>query len=263
VPALEKLTKEGQKMDRVDLGRIIFGLTVALWLPASLPGLKSNLAFRVLWPTLYALYTLAPFLGELQSWVIWIATIAASVAIHAATEEKMKIQFPQLKNAMTQAWSAGTRRSAVVVSWCAVTMILLLTFSDLAASIRSIPANSKLSLIISGLLLASFCGNDVARLIVERFVKIPSQDSAPSRQAVLVGAHIGWIERAIVFALVAGGQPSAAALAVTAKSLARVADPATQEEGFVEYFLIGTLTSLLVALSVAVLTRLTLGYGAF
>jgi hypothetical protein len=62
-----------------------------------------------------------------------------------------------------------------------------------------------------------------------------------------------------VFAFIAGGQPSAAALAITAKTLVRIPDLQSHPKAFVEYVLIGTYASLLVALTFAVFVRLALG----
>lgn len=62
-----------------------------------------------------------------------------------------------------------------------------------------------------------------------------------------------------MFAFIAGGQPSAAALAITAKTLVRIPDLQSHPKAFVEYVLIGTYASLLVALTFAVFVRLALG----
>jgi hypothetical protein len=71
--------------------------------------------------------------------------------------------------------------------------------------------------------------------------------------------YIGWTERALVFIFVAGGQADAAALAIAVKSLARLPNVGDHAKGFTEYFLLGTLASLLAAVAVAVLVRIALG----
>jgi len=74
------------------------------------------------------------------------------------------------------------------------------------------------------------------------------------------GIAMGWFERALVFIFVVSGQVGGAALAVTAKSLARY--PALERNEINgEYFLIGTFTSVLVAILGAVITRIALGFS--
>src|SRR5262249_54450632 len=83
----------------------------------------------------------------------------------------------------------------------------------------------------------------------------------PTELRALVGAGmlIGWLERAIVFSFVMAGQSTAAMLALTAKSVARFPALSRNEEGFAEYFLVGTLTSLVMALGPALATHWLLG----
>lgn len=62
-----------------------------------------------------------------------------------------------------------------------------------------------------------------------------------------MGSRIGTLERWIVLVLGVAGRWEAVALVMGAKSIARF------EEPFAEYFLVGTLSSLLVAIALAVL----------
>jgi hypothetical protein len=70
------------------------------------------------------------------------------------------------------------------------------------------------------------------------------------------GRAIGSLERALALTLILLGQYGALGLIVAAKSLARF--KALEDREFAEYFLIGTLASLLLALLVGVAVRLTL-----
>ena len=70
------------------------------------------------------------------------------------------------------------------------------------------------------------------------------------------GRAIGALERAIGLSLVLLGEYGALGLIVAAKSLARF--KALEDREFAEYFLIGTLTSLLLALLGGVAVRLVL-----
>jgi hypothetical protein len=71
------------------------------------------------------------------------------------------------------------------------------------------------------------------------------------------GRAIGSLERAIALTLVLLGEYGALGLIVAAKALARF--KALEDREFAEYFLIGTLASLLLALLVGVAVRLTFG----
>jgi hypothetical protein len=76
------------------------------------------------------------------------------------------------------------------------------------------------------------------------------------------GLVIGWLERTLFFGFVLAGSPEAAALALTAKSVARFPTFARHEEGFAEYVLIGSLASVAVAVGLAVVARAVLGLPA-
>ncbi len=67
------------------------------------------------------------------------------------------------------------------------------------------------------------------------------------------GAVIGWLERALVLTLVLMGQYTAIGLALTAKSIARYKE--LEDRRFAEYYLIGTLASILFAIGVGILTK--------
>ena len=72
-------------------------------------------------------------------------------------------------------------------------------------------------------------------------------DRATGAVAVARGRTIGMLERAIALTLVMLGQFGALGLVVGAKSLARM--KALEDREFAEYFLIGTLASLLIAVA--------------
>ena len=67
------------------------------------------------------------------------------------------------------------------------------------------------------------------------------------------GAVIGILERTFVLTLVLIGEYSSIALIFTAKSIARFEE--LKDRKFAEYYLIGTLASILCALLVGILTR--------
>lgn len=68
------------------------------------------------------------------------------------------------------------------------------------------------------------------------------------------GRYIGWLERGLIFTVIVAGMPAAAALIIGVKTAARFPQ-FEREERFVEYYLIGTLLSLAIALGAALATR--------
>ncbi|WP_435148426.1 hypothetical protein [Micromonospora aurantiaca (nom. illeg.)] len=128
-------------------------------------------------------------------------------------------------------------------------------FIDLIVSILQ---DDQVSIVLSGLLTAVFVGNAVVAAAVEPYVGALSQQELAA--FIPTGTYLGWVERCLVFVFIATGQPEAAALAVTVKSLARI--PEVQRHkgtNFGQYVIVGTLTSLLVAVAAGVAVRMALG----
>jgi hypothetical protein len=119
--------------------------------------------------------------------------------------------------------------------------------------------NDRLAVTLHGIAASVFVGGLVTGLILRRFSSV----TAGRAQAVLgAGTLLGWLERMLYFSFLLAGQPTAAAFALTAKSAARFPALQRDEEGLAEYYLIGSLSSLVVAVVMALLTRLTLGLAA-
>lgn len=74
----------------------------------------------------------------------------------------------------------------------------------------------------------------------------------PQRGLKRAGATIGVLERMLVLTLVLLGQYAAIALIFAAKSIARFEE--LKDRQFAEYYLIGTLSSILFAMLVGILT---------
>lgn len=95
--------------------------------------------------------------------------------------------------------------------------------------------------VVLGLILAVLRGGmTVTALVLRSFPSLPL-DPVTAR----MGRTIGLLERALMLLLVSLGQWGAVGLVVAAKSVARF--EALKERHFAEYYLIGTLTSLLIA----------------
>jgi hypothetical protein len=121
------------------------------------------------------------------------------------------------------------------------------------------PEKTQILLVVSGFLVAVVLGS----VMVEQTIKLVRGLPASSEEAELPlgapagGQAIGMLERTLVYAAVLVGHPEAAALVVAVKSVARYPEFA-RDRKFAEYFLVGTLLSLLVALGVGYLIRAAL-----
>lgn len=104
-------------------------------------------------------------------------------------------------------------------------------------------------------LVAVFLGGIVVGAILGR-VSPPTHDADehPTGSGIPgAGRYIGWLERGLIFTCVVTGLPGAAAIVIAVKTAARF-PRFERDDGFVEYYLIGTLTSLAIALGCALIT---------
>ncbi len=101
-------------------------------------------------------------------------------------------------------------------------------------------------------------GTIVVRMVLENYPEVVPHDGEAKRYAM--GRTIGLLERFLIFPLVLLGQWTALGFIVAAKSIARF--PELHSKEFADYYLIGTLTSMLVAVATGVLLRFVL-MGAF
>ncbi|WP_327190034.1 hypothetical protein [Streptomyces xinghaiensis] len=147
--------------------------------------------------------------------------------------------------------------------------ILLPIFLGLDAGVslvrRGITEDDRFIVVTSGLLIAVFGCQQLIGTIVRPLVKkilerIENGDFDENVGSFIkAGPHVGWIERFILFSFLISGNPAAAALVVTAKSLARFPEIQQAEKLVGDYYLVGTLTSVAVALATSSITRLALG----
>lgn len=115
----------------------------------------------------------------------------------------------------------------------------------------------------AGLLAAAYlyaCGRGMT--VIRAVLELPAlqmrreEDRSAGAVELARGRAIGALERALTLTLVLLGQYTAIGLIIAAKSLARFR--ALEDREFAEYFLVGTLASLLLALLVGVGIRIVL-----
>lgn len=134
--------------------------------------------------------------------------------------------------------------------------------SDLASDLhRDVfePDRTDILLVTSGFLFAVVVGSGLVEAVIKRVRGLPSSSAEAEKRAGAPagGQIIGMLERALVFGAVLVGHPEAVALVVAVKSVARFPE-FDRDRAFAEYFLIGTILSLLFALGVAYLVRAAL-----
>ena len=124
--------------------------------------------------------------------------------------------------------------------------------------------------VVSGYVFAGGGAERIVRGVLERFeetVKEPGLTEAGGSGAQggrademerkhPTGRLIGYLERFLTLTLILGGQWAALGLILAAKSIARF--PELKDKPFAEYYLLGTLTSILVAVAIGIPLRLLL-----
>jgi len=115
-----------------------------------------------------------------------------------------------------------------------------------------VPDRVRIALTVAGLAIAVLAGS----VVVDGLIRLVGGVDLPADEGAREGGRtIGMLERALVFGAVLAGHPEAAGLVVAVKSLARVPEFRRNSLVSIEYFLIGTLASLLVALAAGYAVR--------
>jgi hypothetical protein len=118
-------------------------------------------------------------------------------------------------------------------------------------------------LICSGYIVNTTLASAIVSGILARFAHLwpesaaATVDAAPGLARNAMGRTIGVLERQIVYTLILLGQWGALGLVLAAKSVARY--PEMKQRHFADYYLIGTLASLCVALASGVVVALLIG----
>ena len=240
--------------------RLMVGLPVGALFPLGIPGLRENPRVHVGVGMLYGAYILAPVFPGWRSWVLLLLAGAASAGIRGrlGPADGAEAQVPWIRTLFAP-------RHALIpgaVLALAAVVGLIAGPSTFGGYLADFLHDDRVALVTAGALTSVFLGGVIVGQVLEPHtgtlrLKSAALPEEPSEIKALVGAGmlIGWLERAIVFSLVMAGQSTAAVLTLTAKSVARFPALRRNEEGFAEYFLIGSLTSLVMALGPALATR--------
>jgi hypothetical protein len=275
-------TMSWRKGRSMELARLWLGLTVALTLPLDLRVLRRNYVISVVFTLIYSAYITFPVLNSWQSTLICLATVLLGTAAvlmlrrrPAVVHEESKsaqdpslVQYPEKpydwRQTAASVRSAASSGSVALIATVGLAFVLALATGSLYGAgvihhLHHVWFNDSVAVVVSGLLVAMFAVNHLVYLTVRPLIRKLGSQGENLIKLLPNSESIGWIERALVFTFIAGGQADAAALAIAVKSLARLPNVGDHAKGFTEYFLVGTLASLLAAVAVAVLVRVALG----
>ncbi|MFD5033588.1 hypothetical protein ACFWM0_24745 [Streptomyces sp. NPDC058405] len=217
----------------------------------------------VLFTAVYGLYSIAPYLDEGKPWLALIAATLVSLGTvmwhHSASTPSagFSFTFPLTSGtATTKRLGAAALATAVLLSlWVAGTTTKALS-TELILSDRA-------TVVFSALLIAVFGGGTLAKAatgpVRQEILGLADGPEKDAAVDLMSGSrNIGLLERGLLFAFLAAGQPDAAALVLAAKSLARV-PTADHGKHASEYFLIGTLASVIASLAMSMAARSAVG----
>ncbi|TQS24517.1 hypothetical protein [Microbispora sp. KK1-11] len=232
----------------MELARLLSGMTVSILIAYSLPWARKKW-WRTLLATLsYGAYTVAPI----------IFTWKAAALLATSTVVALYLARVAQKDKNTQAPPAGSISNFKLFARPMVCLVIILALTALivnaetaVSSIHSAALDNKAALIISGALFSTFIGGEFVTHLLRPFTEALGSESDSNIKALKgAGALIGWLERSLIFGFVIAGKPEGAALVVAVKALARFPELKEDKKGFIEYFLIGTMSSLAVAVGI-------------
>jgi hypothetical protein len=186
------------------------------------------------------LAALAPYL---DGWHAWVSVAAAALAA-----------------GIPRAPSFNRPTTPLFLTAAAVAIAAVTTDADAAwRAIETVGNSRDVAVVTGGALMAVFlAGAAIGRLLHPFAELVRGTEDTPGMESA--GRYIGWLERALLYGLIVLGSADAAALVVAAKSIARF--PSFSEEKFAEYYLIGTLLSLLIAAAAGFGVRAAIGLDA-
>ncbi len=232
----------------MELARLLSGMTVSILIAYSLPWARKKWWRALLASLLYGLYTVTP--------IIW--TWKAALLVGSSTVASIYLARLAQRDKNTQAPTTGSASNIKLVVIPALFLAAGLTLTALVADagkslagIHTALLNDKAAVVISGAIFATFIGGEIVTHLLRPFTEaLGSEEDSNIKALKGAGALIGWLERGLIFSFVAAGKPEGAAVVVAVKALARFPEVKEDKKRFIEYFLIGTMSSLAVAVGI-------------
>jgi hypothetical protein len=235
-----------------NLERVTVGLAAAALVPTFVPWVGRRRATAAAAAAVLSAWTLYPLGVRYAEWVVAGAACAIQAALAGGGDAD---RLPR---------RVGRGAGAALLAGL-LALVAAFTFDAGAtwAGLRHTLESGEALGITCGLLLALFpSGALIGRLTEQWSVALERdlEDEVSPQGLAGAGRAIGWLERAAIYFALILGRPEAVAVVFTAKSIARF--PSFKREAFAEYYLIGTLLSVVAGAGSAVAIRLLLGWSA-
>lgn len=250
--------------DNIELARLSLGLLVAVMLPVTISRHGRRLWQCVAMALGYGAYVVFPALDGVPAVVTWLSAAVATAVLGALGRragEGVKVHprtpVKQVLRRLYTYWWPLTVLVALVG-----TLVIALVSSRGSSAVNLVADtlnDHRWSVVLSGTITAIFLGDDLIRLVLRPTMRTLAEQGVDVAGLQPTSLHIGWLERSLVFMLIAGGQADAAALGITIKALFRIAVGRDRSRALTEYYLVGTLTSVVIATVVAIVVRVGLG----
>jgi len=235
-----------------ELARFAVGLPVAAVWPLTLPAIGASRLKAGFLATASAAYVVWPLLPAGKGILLVFLAMAVTCLLVPAAGSANDHFSHRLPLRPLLGVLVIVTLSAVITDW-----------DHTKDALNTLLEDDSVAFTISGLAGCVFIGGAVVTWILSPFTEGLERGGHDRPSLTNAGRYIGWFERAVLFAFVIGGEPQAAAVALAAKSFARFPSLRDDEEGFAEYFLIGSLASIAIAVGAAMGTRAALGIGPF
>ena len=180
-----------------------------------------------------------------------IVAIVAVAVVHALIDH-VKARFSK------DGWIAfSVDQAAHLMVVALASTWLAASWSGVMSTVRSTATNPLVYLYGCAYVLAVFGGGYLVQKITQSFLALIQTDMALLKPGLpSAGKYIGWVERFLILTLVVAGHEGAIGFLLAAKALARYPEIKGDTKGhFAEYFLIGTLTSVGLALIVGIAVK--------
>jgi hypothetical protein len=174
--------------------------------------------------------------------------VLLAIVVLAVTHGLLDDGKARLSNDGWLAFSVGQAAHLGVVALASVW--LTVSWAGTASVIDSALRSRRLYLYLVAYVAVVFGGGYLVQRVTQSFLDKMQIDLAALKPGLpSAGKYIGWVERFLILTFIVGGYDTAIGFLLAAKALARYPEIREDSKGhFAEYFLIGTLTSVGLAL---------------
>jgi hypothetical protein len=240
-------------MEPSELTRAVIGLPAAAIVPAFVPRVD-DWRWRTLAAGLLAIWALGPLLDQPESWLLVAFAVAGTHAVGSTEGPGVHVFV----------------RTTACAAALAIAAALIVDTGEAVDGVEAAFRDGETVIVAAGALVAIFPGGVAIARLLAPFASLvreaesrpdapeneEEEDASAAEDLANAGRYIGWLERALLYGFVVAGAPGAVPIVVAAKSIARF--PSFTKEKFAEYFLIGTLFSVVVAVGMGVAVRAVL-----